>query len=121
MLILLVDNSIEMATMLQQMLELEGHQAIVGRNGREGLELLEQSDSLPDMILSDLAMQEMDGFEFLAHVRQTPEWAHLTFIAVSGNIAEAERAVDLGANDYLDKPFRINKLRDILKKWQPQL
>jgi CheY-like chemotaxis protein len=121
MLILLVDNSVEMATMLQQMLELEGHDVIVGRNGREGVQWLEQVDTLPDMILSDLAMQEMDGFEFLAQVRQTPEWAHLTFIAVSGNIIEAERAVAQGANDYLDKPFRINKLRDILKKWQPQL
>ncbi len=118
MLILLVDNSVEMATMLQQMLELEGHEVIVGRNGREGLQLLEQAHALPDMILSDLAMQEMDGFEFLSHVRQSPEWSHLPFIAVSGNLSEAERAVSQGANDYLDKPFRIQRLRDVLKKWK---
>ncbi|MFN8372193.1 MAG: response regulator [Anaerolineae bacterium] len=119
MLILLVDNSIEMATMLQQMLELEGHEVLVGRSGREGLRLLQENSALPDMILSDLAMQDMDGFEFLAHVRQHPSWMPLIFIAVSGNLAEAERAVDLGANDYLDKPFRIQKLRELLKKWQP--
>ena len=119
MLILLVDNSIEMATMLQQMLELEGHEVTVGHNGREGLRVLESSVTLPDMILSDLLMNDMDGFEFLAHVRNTPAWANLIFIAVSGNLSEAERAVSQGANDYLDKPFLINRLREVLKKWQP--
>jgi CheY-like chemotaxis protein len=119
MLILLVDNNAEMSAMLQQMLEWEGHQVIVGRSGRDGLQLLSRMNPLPDMILSDLLMPDMNGFEMLEQVRHTPAWANLPFIAVSGDQSKAELAVAQGANDFLDKPFRINQLREILGKWGP--
>ncbi|NWF69642.1 MAG: response regulator [Chloroflexi bacterium] len=115
--ILLLENTPDMALMLRQALEMEGHEVTVGYNGRQGLDLLAQFT--PHLILSDLKMPEFDGFEFLDYIRSSPQWAHLPFIAVSGNLAEAQRAVEAGANDYLSKPFHLDTLRAKLDKWLP--
>jgi CheY-like chemotaxis protein len=118
MLVLLVDNNLDMVMMMRQVLEFEGHDVIVGRGGREALQLLAQT--IPDIIISDLLMPDIDGFELLKHVRQTSAWAHLPFIIVSGNVYEAERALEQGADAYIPKPFKVENLRLAMEKAKSQ-
>jgi CheY-like chemotaxis protein len=80
--IFIIDNHYEMAAMLGQVLQLEGHQVQLGASGREALNLLEHT--LPDVIISDLRMPDGDGLQLIDALRQEPAWRHIPVIMMSG-------------------------------------
>lgn len=85
-------------------------------NGQEALEWLELN--LPDLIICDIEMPGMNGFEFLAQVRQRGFTRHTPFVMLSGKSESKERikCYQLGAQDYLTKPFNPEELLEIVKK-----
>lgn len=92
------------------LLESEGFQAIGAQNGLIGLQLAKQQ--MPDLIVSDIVMPEMNGYAVLDALRKDPKTAEIPFIFLSGemNNAERKRGLELGANDCLAKPVIPKKL-----------
>jgi CheY-like chemotaxis protein len=116
--ILLLDDNADLAIMLQQILEWRGHRVKFGQGGQIGLELLSKAETLPDVIICDLLMPDLDGYGVLTQVRENPDWAKIPFIIMSANVSVKDRheALNRGANDYLVKPFSVKDLDRVLEK-----
>ena len=108
--ILVIDDEESVRGNLVELLEAEGFDPISAKNGRAGVQLARQQ--LPDLILCDIMMPELDGYGVLDELRQAPATATIPFIFLT---ARAERAdlrqgMNLGADDYLVKPFTRDEL-----------
>ena len=102
--ILIIDGQLEMRRNLTTILQLEKFQPLSAENGRVGVELAKKEK--PDLILSEIAMPELDGFGVIAALRGTRETESIPFIFLTakGEKRDVRTAVSLGANDYLIKP-----------------
>lgn len=118
--VLIVENDIALQKGVTALLEMAGYQVSQASDGLEGLNLLKVMASLPDLIVSDIGMPNMDGFEFLNAVRAQPEWLTIPFIFMSAKDEKEDiRSGKLhGADDYLTKPFEF---RDLLVAVQSAL
>ena len=118
--ILLLEDNNDMLAMLAQVLEWGGHEVVTGRDGREGIEVLESSSLLPTIILSDLSMPSMDGLEFLQEVRNRPAWANMPYVIMSAHSSPEDRhnALAAGADDFLVKPFNLDDFQKVLQRWE---
>ncbi|MCL4248251.1 MAG: response regulator [Anaerolineae bacterium] len=114
--VLLLDDNIDFRNVLKELLEALGYQVKALDNGLSGLEYLQTHDVLPDVIICDIRMPDMDGLTFLTRVRENPDWQHLCLIASSGAKDDLEPALEHGADAYLSKPFNISQLRGHLDK-----
>ena len=88
-------------------LEMVGYQVTTATDGHKAVELLQQIEHQPDLIVSDIAMPNMDGYEFLEAVRQNTQWNAIPFIFLTAfDTTNAIRlGKQLGVDDYLVKPF----------------
>lgn len=113
--ILVVDDEPSICMLLDNFLSLE-YDVITINNGEEALGWLE--GNLPDLIISDIQMTKMDGYEFLTKVRQRGFTKHTPFIMLSARAESKERikCYKLGAQDYLTKPFNPEELEELVKK-----
>lgn len=113
--ILVIEDAEYLAQGIARILELEGHEVLVARTGREGIELA--LEHKPDLILCDLALPEVDGIGVLQAVRHTEELASVPFIFLTARIgsAEARAALQAGADDYLTKPITGQALLQIIR------
>lgn len=104
--ILIVEDDAALLEGLRDVLELSGFRVTTARNGVEGLAAL-NSGPLPDLIISDIMMPRMDGYQFYSQVRAHPEWVNVPFIFLTarGEKIDIRRGKLLGADDYLTKPF----------------
>jgi CheY-like chemotaxis protein len=120
--ILLVDDDVRNIFALTSALEHKGARVEIGRNGREAIERLEQHDDI-DLVLMDVMMPEMDGYEATRLIRQRPEWRKLPIIAVTAKAMKDDqhRCLQAGANDYLAKPIDLDRLFSLIRVWLPQL
>lgn len=109
---LVVDDSITMRRVTQRLLERNDFQVITAKDGVEAVGVLK--DHRPDIILLDIEMPRMDGYEFATHVRNNPETAGLPIIMITSRVSEKHRAraIELGVNDYLGKPYQEQELLD---------
>lgn len=118
--ILLVEDNEDMLAMLTQVLEWgDVHHVIPGRSGQDGLNILSALDTLPDLIISDISMPEIDGIAFLQQVRSNTDWSSIPFVVMSARASaeDRRRAQEHGANDFLSKPFSLEDFQNILDKW----
>jgi putative two-component system response regulator len=105
--ILIVEDNLILRDGLQDILAEEGFQVLVAANGREALEVMEDPDSSePSLILSDIAMPEMDGMAFFKAVRSRQDWIAIPFIFLTarGDREDIRAGKNLGVEDYLVKP-----------------
>ena len=117
--ILLVEDDQAILANLARFLRLEGFDVTTARNGAEGLRAVEQQ--LPDLVLSDLLMPEMDGETLLAVLRADTSTAHLPviFLTASADRAERDAKLQLGASDYLVKPLDLQDLLAAVRRHLP--
>jgi chemosensory pili system protein ChpA (sensor histidine kinase/response regulator) len=110
--ILIVDDSLSMRHVLSAAVRRAGWTAIQARDGLEALEAVHRSTRPPDLILLDIEMPRMDGFEFLATIRGQKGFAALPIVMLTSRGGEKHRdkAQALGATDYLVKPFQEDTL-----------
>ncbi len=103
--ILIVEDDTGLREEISDWLELEGYHTLLACNGREGLAIAAQHT--PDLIVSDIAMPEMDGFNFLLELRANRQLSDLPFIflTASADYEFVRKGMGLGADDYLIKPF----------------
>lgn len=110
--ILLVEDDNTLLKGMCDLLELAGYQVSLAEDGAVALQVLETSDTTPSLIVSDIRMPNMDGYEFLEAVRERPEWLSIPFIFLTAK-GEKEDIRDgklRGADDYLTKPFDFRDL-----------
>jgi DNA-binding response OmpR family regulator len=105
--VLLVDDDDKILRFLALKLKLFGYDLITAANGSEGLSQLKSGN--PDVVVLDILMPVMDGFEMLQQLRT---FSTLPVIVLSAKADNADRAMELGANDFLSKPFKPDELVD---------
>lgn len=108
--ILVVDDDLTLRRVLQNSLEQRGYQVISVGSGTEALVLFQQD--IPDIVLSDVSMPEMDGFEFCRQLRSQPSGKLIPFIFLSakGELDDRIQGHTIGADSYLTKPFEMKEL-----------
>jgi len=119
-LILLVDDSTPLLRNAAFLLEVAGYKVLTAGNGVEGMEVLRRRT--PDLIISDIDMPAMDGYQFLQKVRAHRRWRALPFIFISDRyeLDDLMYGLDLGADDYVPKPFDIYDLLDAIRRTMPR-
>ncbi|HZC80871.1 MAG TPA: response regulator transcription factor [Nitrospiraceae bacterium] len=108
--ILIVEDEQGIVHLLKARLEPEGFQVIAAYNGQEGLRAV--TEARPDLVILDLTLPGLDGFELCRRIRRQPETARLPIIVLSGRTEEVDKVVmlELGADDYVTKPFNAKEL-----------
>jgi CheY-like chemotaxis protein len=103
--VLVVEDSDDIRLLLSEVLEEEGYVVSVAAHGREALERLEETETLPDLILLDLMMPEMDGFEFREAQTRAPRFADIPILLMTAATEPESKSASLRAVGYLKKPF----------------
>lgn len=111
-LILVVDDEQRMIRFIQTNLEMDGFQVITASNGLEALDKIRTH--LPDLVILDVMMPEMDGFETLERIREAHD-VPVIMLTVRGEERDKHEAFTAGADDYITKPFSPRELSDRVK------
>jgi len=114
--IMVIDDSITMRKVTARILERHNIQVVTAKDGVDAVALLQTQ--VPDLAILDIEMPRMDGFEVLAHIRNQARLQHLPIIMVTsrGGEKHRERAIKLGVNDYLTKPYQEEQLMQSIRK-----
>ena len=116
--VLVVDDDIRSGFALTSMLELHGMKVIYAENGREGLERLQQHANT-DLVLLDIMMPEMDGYETARAIRAIPRFEDLPIISLTAKAlkGDREKSMAAGASDYIAKPVDVDELVAMMRNW----
>jgi chemosensory pili system protein ChpA (sensor histidine kinase/response regulator) len=112
---LVVDDSITVRRVTQRLLERNGMRVLTAKDGVEAMALLQEH--VPDVILLDIEMPRMDGYEVAAHVRNDARTADVPIIMITSRVGDKHRAraIELGVDDYLGKPYQESQLLDAIE------
>jgi chemosensory pili system protein ChpA (sensor histidine kinase/response regulator) len=112
---LVVDDSITVRRVTQRLLERNGMRVMTAKDGVDALSLMQEH--VPDIILLDIEMPRMDGYEVAAQVRGDPRLKDVPIVMITSRVGEKHRAraIELGVNDYLGKPYQENQLLDAIE------
>jgi CheY-like chemotaxis protein len=116
--LLLVDDDMRNIYALSAQLEELGFDITIANNGREALDVLEEHPEM-DIVLMDIMMPEMDGYEAMTHIREQARFQKLPILALTAKAMKDDRAkcIQAGANDYCSKPIDMAKLTSLLRVW----
>ena len=116
-LVLVVDDSITVRRVTQRLLQREGYRVALAADGLQGLERLQQER--PAVVLSDIEMPRMDGFDFLRNIRADAAWRELPVVMITSRTADKhqDHARRLGANHYLGKPYSEDELLALVRSY----
>ncbi len=108
--LLLVDDDPNLILLVKDYLEFRGYEVVTAENGREALEIL--ASELPDMIICDIMMPEMDGYAFVTELRKQNQasWIPVLFLSAKGQSQDRIKGLNLGADVYMVKPFEPEEL-----------
>jgi CheY-like chemotaxis protein len=114
--VLIVDDDVRNIFSLTSALEQHGMNVAFAENGREGIEMLKNTPDV-DVMLVDIMMPEMDGFETMQEIRKMPEYRDLPLIAVTAKAmkGDREKCLESGATDYVSKPVDMDQLLAVLR------
>ncbi|WP_349970804.1 response regulator [Pseudomonas caspiana] len=120
--ILVVDDDVRNIFALTSALEHKGAVIEVARNGIEAISKLNEIEDI-DLVLMDVMMPEMDGYEATIEIRKDPRWRKLPIIAVTAKAMkdDQERCLQAGSNDYLAKPIDLDRLFSLIRVWLPKM
>jgi chemosensory pili system protein ChpA (sensor histidine kinase/response regulator) len=112
---LVVDDSITVRRVTQRLLERNGMKVMTAKDGVDALSIMQEH--VPDIILLDIEMPRMDGYELASHVRADARLADIPIVMITSRSGEKHRAraIELGVNDYLGKPYQENQLLDAIE------
>ncbi len=113
--ILVVEDNLALLEGIRDLLEVSGYNALIAENAEEALKLL--ADNRPDLIVSDIMMPGMDGYQFYEEVRKRPELIEVPFIFLTarGEKRDIRKGKELGADDYITKPFEEEDLLVVVR------
>ncbi|MVM38125.1 response regulator [Spirosoma sp. HMF3257] len=122
--ILVIEDVVQIRENLAELLTLNGYEVRTAEDGEKGI--IEAKQWQPDLILCDIMMANLDGYQVLETIRTSPDMAHIPFIFLTAksNMEDLREGMGLGADDYLTKPFLIsdllNAIESRLKRSQQQ-
>jgi CheY-like chemotaxis protein len=116
--VLIVDDDVRNVFAVSAALEAQGMHVIYADNGRDGIRRLEANPDV-ELVLMDIMMPEMDGYETMAAIRALPAFTALPIIALTAKAltGDREKAIAAGASDYITKPVDMDKLLAMLASW----
>jgi CheY-like chemotaxis protein len=116
--VLVVDDDVRNLFALASALEARSMEVLFAENGREGLDCLDQNQDV-DLVLMDVMMPEMDGYEATRALRERPEFKDLPIICLTAKAmkGDREKSIDAGASDYITKPVDIEQLLSLMQVW----
>jgi two-component system alkaline phosphatase synthesis response regulator PhoP len=108
--ILIVDDEPSIVVPLEFLMKREGYEVSVAEDGRAALEALDRS--APDLVILDVMLPKMSGFDVCRHIRADPRWRGLKILMLTakGRDSEMQRGLELGADAYVTKPFSTREL-----------
>jgi CheY-like chemotaxis protein len=119
--VLVVDDDVRNIFAITSVLERHKMQVAYAENGRKGIELLKEAapSNRPDVVLMDVMMPEMDGYETMREIRKIPEFSALPIIALTAKAmkGDREKCIEAGASDYITKPVETEQLLSLLRVW----
>jgi CheY-like chemotaxis protein len=115
--ILLIDDDLSIRTVLAEILEDEGYHVTSAANGQEALQYLQQQHTVPCLILLDLMMPIMNGWDFRRAQQQDPQLASIPVVVISADNSVPQKAASLGARGYLAKPIAIERLIALVSQY----
>ncbi|MGF6224657.1 Hpt domain-containing protein [Pseudomonas frederiksbergensis] len=117
LLVLVVDDSVTVRKVTSRLLERHGMNVLIAKDGVDAMLLLEEH--MPDLMLLDIEMPRMDGFEVATQVRADERLRHLPIIMITSRTGQKhrDRAMAIGVNDYLGKPYQESVLLDSIALW----
>jgi CheY-like chemotaxis protein len=112
--ILIIDDAVHIRRLVTRMLQLAGFETLEAADGLQGMNVLKENK--PDVVTCDIAMPNMDGYGFVKAARENPETQDIPIIMLTatGQEEEVVKAMALGANAYLTKPFSSSRLLEII-------
>ncbi len=113
---LVVDDSITVRRVMERFLQRNGMRIVTAKDGLDAISVL--SDHKPDIILLDIEMPRMDGYEFAKHVRNDERVSDVPIIMITSRVGDKHRAraIEIGVNDYLGKPYQDSRLLDSIQR-----
>ncbi|MDM8568672.1 response regulator, partial [Thiotrichales bacterium HSG1] len=116
--VLIVDDDVRNVFALATILETNEMETICGVNGQEGLDFLQEHGDIA-IVLMDIMMPEMDGYEAIQEIRKQPKHRKLPIIALTAKAMKDDKTkcIEAGANDYLAKPVNPDKLLSLMRVW----
>ncbi len=113
---LVVDDSITVRRVTERFLHRNGMRVETAKDGLDAISVMQ--DHKPDVILLDIEMPRMDGYEFASHVRNDPRVADVPIIMITSRVGDKHRAraIELGVNDYLGKPYQDSQLLEAIRR-----
>jgi len=116
--ILITDDDVRNIFSLTKALEKYKVEVVVAMDGKHALQQLKENPDI-DVILMDMMMPEMDGYESIREIRKMPKYTRLPIIAITAKsmIGEREKCITAGASDYISKPVDIDQLLSLLRVW----
>jgi chemosensory pili system protein ChpA (sensor histidine kinase/response regulator) len=116
--IMVVDDSLSVRRVLSNRLNSAGWNPLLAKDGLDALEQLQQMTIPPDLLLVDIEMPRMDGYEFINTLRKQTEYAHLPVIVLTSRAGQKhrDRAFEVGATEYLVKPYQDDVLLSLIRR-----
>jgi CheY-like chemotaxis protein/signal transduction histidine kinase len=116
--ILVVDDDMRNAFALSRLLSDKGLKVSLARSGAKAIEMLEEANDI-DLVLMDIMMPEMDGYETMRRIRAQVKFKNLPMLALTAKAMKGdfEKCIEAGANDYLSKPVDVEKIFSMLRVW----
>ena len=116
--VLIVDDDVRNVFALTSALEANGMDVVFAENGRAGIEALRENPEV-DLVLMDIMMPELDGYEAMQAIRDMPEFAQLPIISLTAKAmkGDRDRSIESGASDYITKPVDTDQLLSLMRVW----
>ena len=117
--ILIVEDNGDMRDFLRRVLERHGYAHLEAADGLEGMEIAQRDH--PDLILMDMSLPELDGFEATRRLKADPNVQHIPIVAVTAHArpADEKRALEAGCDAYLSKPYSLREFLDAVQRFLP--
>jgi CheY-like chemotaxis protein len=116
--VLIVDDDVRNVFALASVFEARGMTVVFAENGRDGIDTLKENPDV-DLVLMDIMMPEMDGYETTSAIRQMPEFKQLPIVALTAKAmkGDREKSIASGASDYITKPVDVDQLLSLMRVW----
>jgi CheY-like chemotaxis protein len=116
--VLIVDDDVRNVFALTSVLERHGLTVLFAENGRDGVATLQRNPDVA-LVLMDVMMPEMDGYEAMAAIREIPRFRKLPVIALTAKAmkGDREKSIAAGASDYIAKPIDVDQLLSLMRLW----